>query len=202
MRRLILIASLASSASAFADHEITVPKGRKLLDGQFRAEILGVPGERTTRAWLGAGFLKAFDLELTSSRGQDTDWRSSFDFSYNYSPPIMDVAPGVSIGVQDALNVTEEGRAAFLAVTYRYGNEGALNQDIPTDLTLGIWSRKTGLAFFGVNLPFSETFRLIGEHNSKRLAGGFELRARPGIVFKTVFEAGGTQFGLSLNTKF
>ena len=202
MRLLLGTGFLLLSGLSFADREITVPKGKKIRDGVFRAEVLGVPGDRTTRAWFGAGFLQAYDFELTAVRTKREDWKSSFDFSYNFAPPITDISPGISFGVQDAVNVTDEGRALYLATTFRYGNTGDLNQDIPTELTLGLWSRKTGLFFMGVSLPFSEKVLLVAEHDSQRIAGGFELRPFHGMVVKTVFESDGTSFGLALHRRF
>lgn len=202
MKSLLCVALAAWALPSLADREITIPKGNKIRDGFVRAELLGVPGDKTTRAWLGAGFLQAFDFEFTSIRTKTQDWTQSFDVSYNFAPPITDISPGLSVGVQDALNRTENGRAVYLAATFRYGNTGELNQDVPTELTLGFWSRQSGLFFIGASLPFSDKFLLIAEHDSSRLAGGLEFRPVPGLVLKSVFEADGTSFGVSLRHRF
>lgn len=202
MRTILCLFVALGASSAMADRDLYVPKGKKIRDGVFRSELFAMPGSRQSRAWLGTGFLQAYDLELCLDRKRGAEWRGTFDASYNFAPPIIDVSPGISIGVQDALNVTDEGRAAYLAMTYRYGNEGDLNQDVPTELTFGFWSRKTGLFFLGLSLPFSNKVFLLGEHNSERLAGGLELRPFTGLALKTIFETGGTSFGVSLSRKF
>lgn len=202
MRWPTLLSLLLVPAIVFADREITIPKGRRLTAGEWRAEILGVPGERTLNAWLGTGLLDSLDVELSLTRTASQDTVGSFDFSYNFAPPLIDVSPGLSFGVQDALNRTEDGRALYVATTYRYGNDGELNQDIPTEVSFGFWTRTSGLFFIGARLPFSEHVILVAEHNSRRLAGGVELRPLRGVVFKTVFESGATALGLSLNHKF
>lgn len=202
MRWIGCFVVFAAAVTAMADRDITVPKGKKIRDGFVRAEMFFTPGSREAQAWLGTGFLQSIDLELTGNRQRGGEWRGSMDFSYNYAPPIIDVSPGVSVGVQDALNVTEEGRAVYLAMTYRYGNEGDLNQDVPTELTLGLWSRKSGLFFLGMSLPFSNKVFLLGEHDSRRLAGGIEVRPFTGLALKSIFESGGTSFGVSLSRKF
>ncbi|MBS1713523.1 MAG: hypothetical protein JST30_04225 [Armatimonadetes bacterium] len=202
MRLVVCLVVVGAAVAVRADRDITVPLGRKLLDGTVRLEYTGVPGERDARAWLGTGFLKAYELEFSLERTKTQDWSASFDLSYNYTPPIVDVAPGLSVGVQDVLNRSENGRAAYLAMTYRYGNEGALNQDVPTELTFGLWSRSSGLAFVNVSLPFSDRVFLLGEHDSRRAAAGIRIRPLPGLDLKTVFEADGTHFGLSLRQKF
>lgn len=192
-----LVASLAQ-----AEREITIPKGKKIRDNRVRAEILGVPGEKFTKTWLGTGFLQAYDFEWTTFQDGQSKANSSFDFSYNFAPPIMDISPGISIGVQDSLNRSEDGRGVYVASTFQYGNEGDNNQNIPTEFTFGFWTKKTGLFFAGASLPLSEKLILLCEHNSKRLAAGIEIRPFTGATFKTVFEQSGTSFGLALSRRF
>jgi len=202
VRPVVCLIVLGASVAAHADRDITVPLGRKLLDGTFRLEYSGVPGGRDAKAWLGAGFLKAYEMEVSWEGTKSRDWTTSLDLSYNYTPPIVDVAPGLSVGVQDVLNKTEGGRAAYLALTYRYGNEGVFNQDVPTELTFGLWTRSSGLAFVNVSLPFSDRVFLLAEHDSRRAAAGVRIRPLPCLDLKTVFETDGTHFGLSLRQKF
>lgn len=179
-----------------------MPQGKKIRDGVWRIESLFGPSKDPTRVWLGTGFASSYDLELTGYQDRGRPWRGSLDASYNYSPPIVDIAPGISVGVQDAMNVTPEGRALYLATTFRFGNVGELNQDVPTELTIGFWSRKEGVAFFGASLPVSDKVVLVAEHNSLRLAGALELRPFSGLRLKSVFESGGTLFSVSLSRRF
>jgi hypothetical protein len=187
---------------AFADREVTVPQGKKIRDGVWRVDTLFGPSKDPTRIWLGTGFAGSYDLEFTGIQDRERPWRVSLDASYNYSPPIIDVAPGISVGVQDAMNATPEGRALYVATTFRFGNVGELNQDVPTELTLGFWSRKEGVAFFGASLPITDKVVLVAEHNSHRLAGAVELRPFAGLRLKSVFESDGTLLSVSLSRRF
>jgi hypothetical protein len=201
VRALLAAVALAVPFVASADRVVLVPTGKKLLRGQIRLEALDRPGDRG-RVWLGTGLLQSFELEGVLSEERPGTWAGTFDFAYNHAPPFTDISPGISVGVMDALNRTEEGRALYLAVTYRYGNVGDLNQDVPTELTVGLWTRPQGLAFFGVSLPFSQQLRFLAEHDSDRLAGGIELRPADGVGAKVVFEREGTAFGLILSLRF
>ena len=201
MRALLAAAALVAPLAASADRVVLVPTGKKLLRGQVRLEGLDRPGDRG-RLWLGTGLLQSFELEGVLSEERPGTWAGTFDFAYNHAPPITDISPGISVGVMDALNRTAEGRALYLAITYRYGNFGDLNQDVPTELTFGLWTRAEGLAFFGVSLPFSKELRFLAEHDSNRLAGGLELRPADGVAAKVIFEREGTALGLSLSLRF
>lgn len=202
VRGLLVIAFFCVVASTWADREITIPKGKKIRDGYFRAEYLGVFGERSGRAWLGTGFLGGYEIEGTFQRTRESRWTSSFDIAYNYTPPITDIAPGLSVGVQDALNVSENGRAVYIATTYRYGNEGELNQNTPTELTVGFWTRKTGFFFVGASFPFTDKLLFVAEHDSMKAAAGLEFRVAKGVQLKSVFERDGTSLGMSLSHRF
>lgn len=202
MRTPFVFALILAAAAARADRDISVPKGHKILDGDFRLDYLGSSGEKPAMAWLGTGIMKAFEADLQLVRTNSERWTGTFEFSYNFAPPIIDVSPGLSFGIVDGLNKTLGGRAAYVALTFYYGNQGELNQDVPTEATLGLWTRKSGLGFFSLRLPFAEQFSLIAEHDSDRLAAGFELRPVKGLSAKMVFETGRTLMGLTLNHRF
>jgi hypothetical protein len=189
-------------AAALADREVTIPQGKKIRDGVWRAEALFGGPEEPVRAWLGTGFAESFELEWSGRKERGSRQQSSLDVSYNYAPPIIDLSPGLSLGIQDSFNVTPEGRALYVATTFRFGNLGELNQDVPTELTLGVWSRSSGLVFVGASLPFSEQVVMAAEHDSRRLAGVLEIRPLAGVRLKCVFETEGTLFGISLSRRF
>lgn len=202
MKWPLIAVGLILVSGAEAEREITIPKGKKIRDNRVRAEILGIPGENFTKTWLGVGFLQAYDFEWTTFQDGDRSTKSSFDVSYNFAPPIMDISPGISFGIQDSLNRSADGRVVYLASTFQYGNEGDNNQNIPTEFTVGFWSKKSGLFFAGASLPLSEKLLLIGEHNSTRLAAGVEIRPFTGAALRAIFERDGTAIGLSLSRRF
>ncbi len=202
MKLTLTFLALVTASLALADREIQVPKGRRLTTNEWKAEILGVSGEKDRTFWLGSGFLKSFDAELTLETKDQYSRAVSFNVSYNVAPPLVDISPGISFGIIDGLNRTENGRTVYLATTFRYGNDGIFNQDVPTDLTIGFWSRSSGLLFFAANLPFSKHFALLAEQDSKRLGAGFQFKPLRGLTLKAIFESGVTRFGLTLNSKY
>ncbi len=201
VRWLALVVSLGP-ALALADREITVPMGRKIRDGEVRLEALSLPREDRTTVWFGTGFGQAYEVEASLTQTARRQWRASLDLSYNFVPPLTDIAPGISVGVSDLMNRTPERRSFYLATTYRYGNFGTQNQDVPTEFTFGFWTRPAGAVFFGASFPFTDRVLLIAEHNSVRIAGGIELRPTRWATAKVVFEPGATLYSLALSRRF
>ena len=185
-----------------ADRLVAIPTATKIHTHTVRAEILGFPSRDTTLGWLGFGVHPLVDAELSFEARNSNRAVGSLNLGYYYLLPITDFAPGIAVGVHDVLNRTEDGRAAYLAVTYRIGNDGELNQDVPTEVTLGVWSRDGGKLFIGASLPFASEFRVFAEHNSIRPAGGFEFRPVPEAVFRMVFEGAGTGYSVSFSRRF
>ena len=194
--------ALLLATAASADRLIRIPTGKKLLSDTYRLDFLTEPSRDRTLGWLGAGLGHSFDLELTGESFDSNRIVSSLDFSYNYLVPITDFIPGLSFGVQDALGVTERGRSLYLAVTYRLGNYGEHNQDVPTELTIGFWDRREGVAFGGVNLPFSEHLKLLAEHDASHLTAGFELSPLDGGSFRFLFRKNQVLIGLRISKRF
>jgi hypothetical protein len=187
VRFLAAATALLLSASAIADRLILIPTGKKLLNDTFRIEVLTDRSRDATMGWLGLGVGESFDFEVTAESFNDNRMVNSLDFSYNYTVPVVDFLPGLSVGVQDAMNVTERGRNVYVAVTHRYGNYGELNQDLPTELTYGLWTRSGGLFFAGVTLPFSRTLQLVAEHDSDVFTAGVQLSPHEGVQFRALF---------------
>jgi hypothetical protein len=202
VRTLAAATVLLLSCAASADRLVLIPTGKKLLSETFQLEILTDHSRDITMGWVGLGLGQSFDVEVTGESFDDNRMVNSVDFSYNYTVPIVDFAPGISFGVQDAMNVTERGRNLYMAVTYRFGNYGELNQDIPTELTFGFWSRAQGVLFAGVRLPFSETFSVLAEHDSENLTAGIELSPHEGVAFKALFRQDQVMLSFRVQSRF
>ena len=202
VRAPIVALVLLLAAAVSADRLIRIPTGKKLLSDSYRFEIMAEPSRDRTLGWLGAGLGPSFDLELTGESFNSNRIVSSFDFSYNYLVPITDFIPGLSFGVQDGLGVTERGRSLYLAVTFRLGNYGEHNQDVPTELTIGFWTRREGVAFGGVSLPMSEHLKLLAEHDASHLTAGFELSPVEGGSFRFLFRKNQVLIGLRISQRF
>jgi hypothetical protein len=184
--RLIAMAGLAAlGGTAWADRLVDVPLGRKLLQGAVRVRGTGVAGGGGAgQALVGTGLFDSYDLDVDLRRGPGSRWSATLDASFNLSPPITDVAPGISFGVQDLADRTPHGRAAFIAFTQRFGNYGEWNQDTPTEVTVGLWSRRDGAAFVGVSLPFWDRLLLVGEATGSGVVAGLEARPLAGFSLR------------------
>jgi hypothetical protein len=202
VRNVAAATALLFACAAPADRLVLIPTGKKLLSETFQIELLTDRSRDVTMGWLGFGLGQSWDLELTGESFDDNTLQASLDFSYNYTVPIVDFAPGISFGVQDAMGVTQRGRNLYMAVTYRFGNYGELNQDIPTELTFGFWSRSEGLLFAGVSLPFSKSLSMIAEHDSENLTAGFQVSPHDGVAFKALFRQSQVMVSFRVQSRF
>ncbi|CAN5396106.1 hypothetical protein BH11ARM2_BH11ARM2_10700 [soil metagenome] len=168
-----LVALLA--AGAYADRLISIPIGRKLRYKEFRIEGAFEPYKNGLfESYLAGGITTGFDLEVRSQRLRGEPGFTAADLSYNILSPIADLAPGASVGVQDALDVTRDGRYFYLAITIRK-TYTTLDGDVPGDVTLGVKQGRYLYPFLGVSIPFSQAFRFIAEHDGIRPAAGIDL---------------------------
>lgn len=202
VRTLAVLSALLFASLSFADRLLIIPVGKKLLSEAFRIEVLTEPSRDNTMGWVGIGLGQSYDIEITGESFNDDRMRNSIDFSYNYTVPIVDFVPGISVGMQDVLGVTQRGRAAYLAVTYRFGNTAPQNQDIPTEFTFGFWSRKEGAVFAGVTIPLTGVVSLVAEHDSHDLTAGFDLSPMSGSSFRFMFRERQVMIGLRVSSRF
>lgn len=184
------------AAGALADRFILTPTGSRIRPGTIRAESLAIAG-RPTRSWLEAGITTNLDLGISHIAGRDP----SLDLTWNYLLPITDIAPGLSFGLLDLADETPEGRAGYLAFTNHFGNMGDLNSDIPTEFTLGIWTRGKGQPFASVSFPFADQFRLIAETSGGEIRAGFDLRPIKALSVKVVWMDGRPSAGFRLTQR-
>jgi len=184
------------AAGALADRFILTPTGSRIRPGTARAESLAIAG-RPTRSWLEAGITTNLDLGISHIAGRDP----SLDLTWNYLLPITDIAPGLSFGLLDLADETPEGRAGYLAFTNHFGNMGDLNSDIPTEFTLGIWTRGKGQPFASVSFPFADQFRLIAETSGGEIRAGFDLRPIKALSVKVVWMDGRPSAGFRLTQR-
>ena len=202
MRPVAVLAMLGLAAVAAADRLITIPTGRKLPYGTVRYEFRSEGKQRGTREHLlAAGIGTSFELEARTSWLDKDRGAGTFDLAYNVISPIPDLSPGISFGVQDALDQTEDRRRFYTALTFRPYFITA-NGDVPGEVTLGIMQGEYTHPFVGVGIPFSREFRILAEHNGLRPAAGFEYRPKPNYAFRFQFRERQTLLSLQLTTKF
>lgn len=198
LRAALAAACLSAACLSFADRTVFSPKGTKLISDSIKVETLF--SERERYSWFSIGVSRQWELEAGNffENGRS---RTSLSAVYNLALPIMDITPGISFGIVDASNDTQDGRAVFVAVTYWYGNYGELNQDVPTELSFGAWTR-TGGAFVSTSIPFADFLRLVGEHDGRSLRAGIDVRPVQGLSLKILFEPSRTLAGASFQARF
>jgi len=202
VRKTALFTLLAVSAAAQADHLIDIPIARKIAIGEFRldAQVEASKG-RTQRYFVGTGLTQNIDAELRAERFEGGKTVGTVDLSYNFQPAIVDYSPGISVGVQDALDQTREGWRAYVATTFRTGLITS-GTNAHADTTLGIKAGRRTRPFVGVDLPFLDQVHGLVEHNGYRLAAGFDLRPVPSFGIRAIFEAKNTILSAVFTHKF
>ena len=175
MRYLVACLALVPGV-ALADRYFTVPTGRKLPFESYRIEFAENPYHRgTLEKSMTLGLSKSFEAEIRYQDFATPTPHTTFDLAYNVLGPIPDLAPGISVGMQDISDQTPDGRRAYLAITYRKVFS-TFNGDTNGDVTLGTFFGRQAGPFVGMAIPFSQDFRLIFEHDPSRLSAGFEYR--------------------------
>jgi len=203
MRVAWLGALLAFATISSADRIILVPTGTKLLNRQVRLEFMGeLRKNNRYDTFLGVGVTKDIELELQLDRFDRDASLGTFNLSYLFSPAIVDTAPGLAFGVQDAMDRTRDGRMYYIALTYRLGLDGEFNSKTPLEMTFGGgFGRRNGM-FVGLMLPFTWSFRLLAENDLRRVTTGFEYRPIHGLGLRAMWRDNETLFGVRFTQRF
>jgi len=203
MRVSCLLVLLCLSGAAAADRIILAPNALKVWNRNARIEYMTEPTKSDNwRTFLAVGLTPNLEAELILNRLENRPTLGSFNASYQFIVPIVDTAPGVSVGVQDALDRTPERRMYYLAFTQRFGLDGPYNSQNPLEITAGFgFGRRSGV-FVGAMIPFTWQFRLLAEHDLNRVAGGFEYQPFHGSAIRAIFQQGSTQLSFRYTFKF
>lgn len=188
MRRLSLLLAVLAAASADADRLIDIPIARKVPIGEFRFEAqFGTAHSGMERDFFATGINQNFDIELRSERFSPEDRVYTADIGFNLQPPITDISPGISVGVQDSANTTRDGRRFYTCITYRQGLQtSAANAFM--DTTVGVRVGRRTYPFVGVDLPFCDRVHLLAEDNGQRISVGPELKFPQGVNLRVIFQ--------------
>jgi len=202
--RLALLPAIAvSPVIASADRLIEIPVGRKLPAGAARLEHLWEPGDFTrSRTYLGYGIDQGVEVEFLYDRIESRAGRIEVDLSYQYYPAFIDQVPAVRFGIRDLGNSGSRGNRVYVAATYLFTLEGELNANERGEFTVGAMSGGRNSIFVGILLPFSESLRVMAEHDGMRVTAGLELRPADGLALKWLFRPNQTLVSLSLSRRF
>lgn len=202
-RGIAALVALSLMASAGADRLFLVPTGKKYLKNSLLVETQWISGDDDkVRAFAGFAIGETFDMEVMYERISPEPRELTFNFGYNFIPPITDIAPGISFGVLDGMNTTSIGRRFYTAITFRVGNFGDYNWDIPAEMTLGGTVGEANGLNFGLMLPFADSFRFLTEYDTGTLRAGLEVRPLDGLRLRWVFEQDRTYLGVGYALRF
>lgn len=203
MRRTLLAALIFASSHCHADREFLTPKGTKLLSSTFRIEeILNLRSPRRSLSYLGAGIGPAIDCELLIEKFGNKIRPLTLDASYNVFPAVADISPGISLGFQDLANQTFEGRAIYLAATWRFNMEGDWNQNTPLEFTLGLGTGRYRGVFYNFRLPIADSVRLFAEDDTHAITAGIEIRPAKNLQLKWAMRQSGALLSLGYSVRF
>lgn len=203
MRWILPLVLIGLSTYANADKLITIPTGTKITLNTLKLEgLFEQSRNRNSRYYIGAGITDSFDAHITGEVFDGRRMRTSVDFSYNYIPPITGIGPGISVGVQDVLGVTRDGRRFFLAITNKEGFLDSEGGRVPAEFTFGGYFGSVSRPFVGVALPFTDYVKFMAEFNGQRINAGVELRPTPNLGLRAIFERRDVLLGAQVTVRF
>ena len=198
MRPLFLASALALAAVSAADNLINIPIGRKVPYGVLRYESRFDQSDlRQYHGFLDYGIDTNFDARLTYDDVNGARRVVSGDVSFNYITPITGISPGLSFGIMDVANRTQDGRRAYMATTYRIGGADLFN---PVELTYGVFYGKRPLGFVGIMFPFTEQIRFLAEDDGRRISTGLEWKQNNNLTLRWLFIDSRPQLGVRWQT--
>ncbi len=202
MRLAVCMMFSALAAVCWADRLINIPTGRKLPYGTVRWETLfEAAGHGDTETYFDFGIGKSFEATYRTQKLPGVKKHEALDLSYNILTAIPDLAPGLTVGIQDLGNTTSNGRRAYVALTNRPVLT-TVNGEVAAEITFGGYLAGHSSFFVGLALPLSQEFRLIAEHNGYRLITGFELRPISKLAFRYLIRDRQTFLSASLIAHF
>ena len=97
---------------------------------------------------------------------------------------------------------THERRRGYVAITLRQTPTGDYEGFHEFEFTMGAFFGLRNAGFFGVMLPFSDTFHVMAEHNGDQISVGADFLGPKGVNFRLVVRAHETLLGVSTTTRF
>lgn len=203
MRSTLSLALICAAGFASADRLITIPTGTKVTLNTIKFESLWEQSRaRTVRSYAAFGVTNAIDMQIETEKFNEVRTRTTFDFAYNLIPPITGIGPGISFGMQDALNTSRDGRRLFIAITQREGYADTVNGSVAADITIGGYFGAISSPFVGMMLPFTDKVRFLAEYNGRRISAGLDVRPVPYLGLRAIFENHDVLLGAQVTIKF
>jgi hypothetical protein len=154
-------------------------------------------------SFLGVGLTTFIDAEIWRREFDGGGDFTTLDLTFNVNAPLAGFAPGISLGILDALDETSDGIRAYAAVSILDNlDTGPFSGNASVETTVGVTVGRTSHAFVGASLPFSERFRLMAEHDGTKISTGAEYKLNQGPYFRLVFRPNQTLLSVGMTAKF
>lgn len=154
-------------------------------------------------SFFGVGLTTFIDAEISSRQLSGEHDFTTVDLNFNVNAPLAGFAPGLSLGILDALDQSPDGIRAYAAVSIQDNSDsGPFSGNAAVETTIGVTVGRTSHAFVGVSLPFSDRFRLMAEHNGTKISTGAEYRFSQGPFLRLVFREDQTLLSVGATRKF
>jgi hypothetical protein len=201
VRILPAVGLLLVVATCHADQFLSIPTGAKVPFGDVELDYASSFRSGFSQTYADFGIGKSFETTLRLARPLDMNSVGTFDFDYNYNAPISGILPGISFGVQDAVDQTPQGRRFYAALTSRqtYSTEDG---DSTGDVTIGVFAGRHTSPFVGLDIPLTTYMRLVACHDGLAITAGIEFRTSRQWGLRLVTVDGRPQIGLNSTMKF
>lgn len=203
MRPVTIVAFLLAAPLARADWLIDIPTGRKITLNNYHCEWRGesrAGGFSETR--LGFGLTSAIEATVrTQALARSGPTVGALDLSYALVPPVPGITPGICGGLLDAGSNTQDGRRAFVAMTFREDFDSD-HGTLLADVTIGLFLGHHAGGFVGAQIPLAKNFHFVAEHNGIRVSGGVEYLFAPRLAFRLIERDRSMLLGLSFASRF
>jgi len=203
VRYLPVVLVAASATLAHADYVVTVPNARKILYKEFKVDYMWEARTKANvRTWMVYGLSPDIEVALTSETVSPRDTICSFDVSYSIAYPFVNKMPGLSVGAIDACNSSRDGRHFYVATSYDVGLIGQYNGNTPMTVVVGAFFGSMNGPFVGFSIPYTESFRLLGEHDSKHISAGFEFKPAKEASLRWMFRDSSVMWSVGFSGRF
>lgn len=150
----------------YADRVLEIPTGRAIYPERVRIETGFLGGGRKQERW-SLHWRPLTRLELYGERRGFEGHTDLFGFQYTLFPELPGYTPGISVGVWDVADHSQEGRGAYVALSYGLPTLGATPLDHDLRVHVGFGMGGMPRFFLGFEIPLTNTMFLLAEHTGK-----------------------------------
>jgi hypothetical protein len=173
LKSTFIFFAVCVAAASWGERLFRIPTGFILSKGEFRLEFDSpFHSSQIHHEWLQYGITDHFELQMSSDSGPGIDSRQGLDIAYNILPPILEELPGISLGVRDLFDRTDQGRSYYLVTTFRTALENSPAGEKQLFLHFGYGVGGIKGVFVGLDLPLANNLSVQAEHDSRQISAG------------------------------